>query len=188
MEFKVVLIGDSGVGKTAIISMKTRKSFDAETPPTVGSITQSTIVTVENQPVTLNIWDTAGQERYQSLTKTFLHDTSVAIAVADISNPQSIDHLDSWISILDECTTKPQVVIALNKSDLASHNQALIRDSRDKLIHKYENIMTVSALTGNNINELFDVVGKLAMKHCQASQRATTESMHRTINQKSGCC
>ena len=186
LAYKVVLIGDSGVGKTAIISMKTRKSFDAETPPTVGSLTQSTTISIDGQQVTLNLWDTAGQERYQSLTKSFLHDTKVAIAVADISNPLTIDHLDSWVNLLYECSPKAQIVVALNKSDLAIHNQALIRDARVKLIHKYENIMTVSALTGSNIQELFDVVGSIALKNTQAQSDA--DQLQKRSSGGSGCC
>jgi small GTP-binding protein len=184
MEYKVVILGDSGVGKTAIINMKLSKIFDVETPPTVGSLTYRLVVNVDGRVVHLSIWDTAGQERYMSLTSAFLRNTAVAILVADISNPESIDHIDAWANTLDACQIKPQIIVALNKSDLAIHKQTLIRDAREKLIRKYENIMIVSALTGTGISELFDVAAKLA-----ASTENSYEATITKNPQKSkGCC
>ena len=184
-EYKVVVLGDSGVGKTAIINMKLSKSFDAETPPTVGSLTFHTQVKVDDQCVNLIIWDTAGQERYRSLTSAFLRNTAIAIIVADISNSESIDHIDSWVQTLDDLQVKPQIIVALNKSDLALQKQSLIRDARSKLIRKYENIMIVSALTGNNISELFGVAAHLAIK----KNMALLTSANPKINENgSNCC
>ena len=98
---KVVLIGESGVGKTSIISRYITNSFN----PTIGStpganFTSKTVfLEDENQSIKFEIWDTAGQEKYRSLAKVFYKNASVCILVYEITRKQSFDELQKyWIS------------------------------------------------------------------------------------------
>ena len=95
---KVVLLGDSGVGKTCIISRYISGAFDQNSPTTNGASYASKIITLDNlaKTISLDIWDTAGQEKYKSLTKFFYKDAKVAILVYDITQKESYNNLKSY--------------------------------------------------------------------------------------------
>ena len=106
---KVVLLGDSGVGKTCIISRYISGAFDQNTPSTNGASYASKPITFEklNKTISLDIWDTAGQEKYKSLTKFFYKDAAVAILVYDITKKESFDNIQSyWYGQLQEFGAK----------------------------------------------------------------------------------
>ena len=102
---KVVLLGDSGVGKTCIISRYISGTFESNTASTNGASYASKIVKYEKlgKTLSLDIWDTAGQEKYKALTKFFYKDAAVAILVYDITRKESFDSLKNyWYSQLQE--------------------------------------------------------------------------------------
>ena len=119
---KVVLLGDSGVGKTCIISRYISGNFDPNSASTNGASYASKNVTFENsgKSLMLDIWDTAGQEKYKALTKFFYKDAAVAILVYDITLRQSFDNLkEYWYKQVQENGERNVVLaIAGNKSDL----------------------------------------------------------------------
>ena len=98
--FKVVLIGDSGVGKTNILSRYVRDEFSIETKSTVGVEFGSKIVKVNNKTIKVQIWDTAGQERYKSITTAYYKGAKGAFVVYDISKKDSFTNVDKWIGEL----------------------------------------------------------------------------------------
>ena len=102
---KVVLIGESGVGKTSIISRYTNNTFSSVLMSTTGAsfATKTLMLEEENQSVKFEIWDTAGQERYRSLAKVFYKNAAVCVLVYDITRRASFDELKKyWISQIKE--------------------------------------------------------------------------------------
>ena len=102
---KVVLIGESGVGKTSIISRYTNNTFSSVLMSTTGAsfATKTLMLEEENQSVKFEIWDTAGQERYRSLAKVFYKNAAVCVLVYDITRKASFDELKKyWISQIKE--------------------------------------------------------------------------------------
>lgn len=95
---KVVLLGDSGVGKTCIISRYISGTFDSFSQSTNGASYASKVIKYENlnKQISLEIWDTAGQEKYKSLAKFFYKDASVVILVYDVTSKQSFENLKSY--------------------------------------------------------------------------------------------
>ena len=96
---KVVLIGESGVGKTSIISRFTHDKFDKEIITTTGASYTSKRMIFEkyqNKELNFEIWDTAGQEKYRSLTQIFYKDASIAILVYDVTNEDSFNELQNY--------------------------------------------------------------------------------------------
>ena len=95
---KVVILGESGVGKTSIISRFINDTFDEELVTTTGAsyVSKSMKFSDKNQVLNFEIWDTAGQEKYRSLTQIFYKDASIAILVYDITNKDSFDELQNY--------------------------------------------------------------------------------------------
>ena len=106
---KVVLLGESGVGKTSIISRYTTNTFSSILMSTTGAsfATKTMMLEEENQSVKFEIWDTAGQERYRALAKVFYKNASVCVLVYDITRKASFDELKKyWINELKENASK----------------------------------------------------------------------------------
>merc|ERR1719231_1596660 len=93
---KVIILGDSGVGKTSLMNQYVHKRFSNQYKATIGADFLTKEVMIDDKLVTLQIWDTAGQERFQSLGVAFYRGADACILVYDITNPKSFDHLDSW--------------------------------------------------------------------------------------------
>jgi small GTP-binding protein len=95
---KVVILGESGVGKTSIISRFINDTFDEELVTTTGAsyVSKSMKFSDKNQVLNFEIWDTAGQEKYRSLTQIFYKDASIAILVYDITNKDSFEELQNY--------------------------------------------------------------------------------------------
>ena len=160
---KVVLLGDSGVGKTCIISRYIQGTFEKNCTSTNGASYCSKNVKFENfgKNLLLDIWDTAGQEKYKSLTKFFYKDAAVAILVYDITRKDSFENLQNyWHKQLLENGEKNVVLgVAGNKCDLyeneaVSENEA--REFADKIGAIFE---LTSAANNTGITELFQDVG-----------------------------
>ena len=102
---KVVLIGESGVGKTSIITRYTRNQFKSQLMATSGAnfVTKNVIMEDENQSIKFEIWDTAGQERYRALTKVFYKNAAVCILVYDITKKKTFEELKNyWVKEIKE--------------------------------------------------------------------------------------
>ena len=123
---KIVLIGESGVGKTSIISQFIDQIFQNDQQSTIGgTFSTKTIKCGNGKILKLEIWDTAGQERYRSVTKMFYKDANAAILVYDITNKFSFEVLQKyWIEQVKESSPRNIILaIAANKSDLIEYEQ-----------------------------------------------------------------
>ena len=123
---KIVLIGESGVGKTSIISQFIDQIFQDDQQSTIGgTFSTKTIKCSNGKTLRLEIWDTAGQERYRSVTKMFYKDANAAILVYDITNKFSFEELQKyWIEQVKESSPRNIILaIAANKSDLIEYEQ-----------------------------------------------------------------
>ena len=160
---KVVLLGDSGVGKTCIIARYISGSFDKNSPTTNGASFCSKNVRFEqlDKNLLLDIWDTAGQEKYKSLTKFFYKDAAVCILVYDVTRKESFDSLkDFWYSQLKE-NSDPDIVLGVagNKCDLFENEQVKEEDARKWAKQIGAVFELTSAQNNTGINDLFLKVG-----------------------------
>lgn len=93
---KVIILGDSGVGKTSLMNQYVNKKFSASYKATIGADFLTKEVLVDDRLVTMQLWDTAGQERFQSLGVAFYRGADCCVLVYDVNNSKSFDTLDSW--------------------------------------------------------------------------------------------
>ena len=156
---KVVLLGDSGVGKTCIISRYISGTFESNSASTNGASYASKIVKYEKlgKTLSLDIWDTAGQEKYKALTKFFYKDAAVAILVYDITRKEAFDSLKNyWYNQLQENGGKSIVLgVAGNKCDM--YEQEAVPENEAREFAKSINAIysLTSAQNNTGINELF---------------------------------
>ena len=160
---KVVVLGESNVGKTSVVVRGTRDEFYEFQEPTIGAAFLSTERIVHDTRVRLEIWDTAGQERYRSLAPMYYRGASVAIIVYDITCPDSLVRAREWIK---ELSTKMSgndcgIVLVGNKCDLGEMSERMAR-AADEVVRDNSVVgaapiqhMMVSAKTGEGIERLF---------------------------------
>jgi Ras-related protein Rab-5C len=161
--FKVVLVGESGVGKTSIITQFIDQTFQEDQQSTTGGTFSTKSVVCDNgKTLKFEIWDTAGQERYRSLTKMFYKDANAAVLVFDITRKDSFEELQNyWAQQIKECSP-PQIILAIaaNKSDLIGKEAVDEEQSRAFANELGAIYVSTTATTVESINELFIEIAK----------------------------
>ena len=161
---KIVLLGESGVGKTCIISRYINQVFEGNTISTNGASYAAKTLHFDDYDKSLKveIWDTAGQEQYRSLTKIFYKDATAAILVYDITRKKSFDEIKNyWYKQLLDCAPSDIVVgLAGNKADLFDREQVSEEEAKEFAKEIKAIFRLTSAMTAIGIDELFSAVGK----------------------------
>ena len=158
---KVVLIGDSGVGKTSIISRFTKDIFNNEEMSSSSAQFTSKTIQINDQSIKFDIWDTAGQEKFRALAKIFYKDAQVIILVYEIINKESFESIKNyWYKESSENSTADIFFVVGNKSDLYENEQ--VTDEEGKKFAKEINAIfkITSALSNTGIDRLFESIGK----------------------------
>ncbi|XP_074591314.1 ras-related protein Rab11B-like isoform X2 [Curcuma longa] len=201
--FKVVLIGDSGVGKSNLLSRFTRNEFSLESKATIGVEFATRTIQVNEKVVKAQIWDTAGQERYRAITSAYYRGAVGALVVYDITRNVTFDNIERWLKELREHTDSSIVIMLVgNKADVR-HLRAVNTEDATTFAGK-ENIffMETSALESTNVeqafievlNQIYQVVSKKAL---EAASHSTSLPKGQTINMSNndvsaikggGCC
>ena len=158
---KVVLIGESGVGKTSIISQFINETFQVNMESTSGATFSSKVVTLSNKnKIKLEIWDTAGQERYRALTKMFYKDAAAAILVCDITDKNSFIQIkEYWVDQIKQNNDNIILIIVANKSDLYEKEAIDENEVRNYANELNANFIVCSALNRSGIEDIFVAVG-----------------------------
>ena len=156
MVLKLVLIGDTGVGKSNLLSRYTKDEFNAESKTTIGVDFATRILSIDKKRLKAQIWDTAGQERYRAMTNAYYRGAAGALIVFDICSLPSFKSMERWLQEIRE-HGDPGVPIVLvgNKFDLRHLRQvpsetAEIFASENKL-----NYIETSALQNSNVDAAF---------------------------------
>jgi len=159
---KVVLVGNSGVGKTCISQRYISNSYSSQEGSTVGASYFQKQLHINGKTVQLDIWDTAGQERYRSMGKMFYKDAYIVLLIYDITDKRSFKDLKNvWFDELKKSGEKHTVLAVVgNKSDRYSEEEVDEDDARKYADEIGAIYGLVSAKTGDCINELFENVVK----------------------------
>ena len=161
--FKVVLVGESGVGKTSIITQFIDQTFQEDQQSTTGGTFSTKSVICDNgKTLKFEIWDTAGQERYRSLTKMFYKDANAAVLVYDITRKDSFEELQNYWSQQIKESSPPNIILAIaaNKSDLISQEAVEEEKAREFANELGAIFVSTTATTVESINELFIEIAK----------------------------
>ena len=160
IKVKIMLIGDSNVGKTSIIKRYCKNIFSKSHISTVGIDLETKNIKIGKHIINLQLWDTAGQERYRVLSKNYYNNSDAFIIVYDITNSKSFENVTNWImQIKENASENVKIVLFGNKSDL--EDQRIINEEEGKKFAKDNNInfYETSAENGANVEKaIIDLV------------------------------
>lgn len=195
--FKVMLVGDSGVGKTCLLIRYKDCSFlSGAYISTVGMDFRNKVVTVDDYKVKLQIWDTAGQERFRSVTHAYYRDAHALLLLYDVSNKASFDNTRAWLGEINEYAQDDVVIMLIgNKADIMQDRQVRTEDG-ERLAREYGvAFMETSAKTGCNVELAFMAVARELKQRASRSVHGASGRFNMTeyIRQESqakpnGCC
>ena len=158
-ENKVVLIGESGVGKTCIINQFMNGKFNADSLATLSAqFFRKNIVFSGDKNITLDIWDTAGQEMFRSLNRIFYSNSKVVVLVYDVTNKKSFDELKNywWGQIKENCNNNIIIALAANKCDLYEQRQVSDEEGEEFAESLGALFASTSAKNDSGITKLFE--------------------------------
>ena len=166
--FKIVLIGDSFVGKTNIMSKYLMNEFHEDSKATVGVEFGAKKFDIEGKSVKAQIWDTAGQERYKSITTTYYKGAKGALVVYDITRKETFDSVDRWISeVLNSGDKNMTMLLIGNKCDLDNQRQVTKEQGEEKAKAFKVAFLETSASSGENLDVAFEMIMKEVYSKCK---------------------
>ncbi|KAJ3670659.1 hypothetical protein LUZ60_008085 [Juncus effusus] len=169
--FKVVLIGDSGVGKTNLLSRFSRNEFSLESRSTIGVEFATKSIQVEDKIVKAQIWDTAGQERYRAITSAYYRGAVGALVVYDVTRHITFENIERWLKELrDHTETNIVIMLVGNKADLRHLRAVTVEDAKSFAETHNTFFMETSALEDLNVETAFTEV--LTQIHSVVSRKA----------------
>lgn len=160
-QFKLVLLGDSSVGKSSLVLRFVKKQFFEYQESTIGAAFLTQTVAVNDFVVKFEIWDTAGQERYHSLAPMYYRGAAAAIVVYDITSRPSFVRAKLWVKELQR-QGNPNIVIALsgNKLDLAEQRKVDVDEAKAFADENAIMFLETSAKTNHNVTEVFKAIAR----------------------------
>ena len=192
-KFKIMVIGESKVGKTSLIKRYTKNKFGGVYLTTVGVDFQDKIIQIEEKKIRLQIWDTAGQERFRNITKNYFNSSDGFLLIYDISDKDSFKHLNFWNEQIKlNAPNNTKSVLVGNKCDLDNSREISIEQG-ENLAQKYKiKFFEASAKDGTNINEVFEYLANEIYKVKKFDIRnntcSTVLSPEQIKKDKKKCC
>ena len=200
MMVKIVLIGDSTVGKTNIMSKYLKGQFMESSKATIGVEFHSKIFNHEGHKINAQMWDTAGQEKYKSISASYFKGSKGAFIVYDITKKDTFDSIEKWLNEL-KLNGDPGIVTFIigNKNDLEEFRQVSKEEGEEKAKSFQCGFLETSALSGDNIDLAFELmIGQIYDKYSKSSnnEEMLISSNGQDLNlekaenkkKKKGCC
>ena len=157
--FKILLLGDSGVGKSSLLLRYTKNEFISDLRSTIGVEFALKYLTIDNFQLKVQIWDTAGMERYRSITNAYYKGAKGVIVVYDICRKKSFENVDKWIDDFKSKADDDAVIILIgNKSDLDEKREVSKEEAESKAQKNKFGFMETSAKDNNNVQKAFETL------------------------------
>ena len=155
--YKVIIIGDTSVGKSNILTRYIKDEFSLNTKSTVGVELGIKFLKIKNINTKIQIWDTAGQERYRAITSSYFKGSNGCFIVYDITNETSFDNIEKWYEQIQSETSKEiPIVLVGNKCDLENERKVPTEKAKEKAENLKCAFFETSALKGLNIDKIFE--------------------------------
>ncbi|KAI3450805.1 hypothetical protein Pfo_007470 [Paulownia fortunei] len=157
--FKIVVIGDSAVGKSNLLSRFARDEFDHNSKATIGVEFQTQVVELDGKEVKAQVWDTAGQERFRAVTSAYYRGAVGALIVYDISRKTTFESIKRWLDELNtHCDTTVARMLVGNKCDLENIREVSVEEGKSLAEEEGLFFIETSALDATNVKKAFEIV------------------------------
>ncbi|CAF3521665.1 unnamed protein product [Rotaria sp. Silwood1] len=180
--FKILILGDSGVGKSSLMARYVHGIFHSEYTATIGVDFQIAIINIGEYKCRLQIWDTAGQERFRSITSSYYRGADGIIIVYDVTDSKSFTNLkDRFADVQNLCETNIPKILVGNKDDRNNNVKKVVLTSDARQYAEQNNLLffEISVKENRNITEVFDEIAKLALqrrlKQSESTQFSTVD-------------
>jgi Ras-related protein Rab-1A len=194
--FKILLIGDLGVGKSCVILRYVEGDFPGNIMSSIGVDFKTKQIDLDDRLIKLQIWDTAGHEKFRTITTSYYKSAHAIIILYDITQKASFDHIRNWITEIDKFGKQGVLkVIVGNKLDM-ENNRKITKEAAENLALKYGiKLWEVSAKDNTNIEEMFlDTIKTLLEKNSkiisEGSSMVTNIHLNKNVKNKKNkkCC
>ena len=192
VKYKIMVLGESRVGKTSLIKKYTKDQFGGVYLTTVGMDFQDKIIDIEDKKVRLQIWDTAGQERFRNVTKSYFQSSHGFVLVYDITDETTFDKTNFWMDQIKlNGIENAKLILVGNKCDLINERKVSIEEGEKRAKDNNIKFFESSAKDGTNVNEMFFELGKLIYQDSKGKEEKKTVklgSVPESKRQKKKCC
>uniref|UniRef100_A0A3P9N256 Calcium release activated channel regulator 2A n=1 Tax=Poecilia reticulata TaxID=8081 RepID=A0A3P9N256_POERE len=186
--FKVVLVGNSSVGKTSLLRSFCEGRFHPSTTATVGIDYSVKTLTLDNMQIAMQLWDTAGQERFRSMTKQFFRKADGVVLMYDVTVAESFAAVKPWLLNVQEAAGEGIPILLLgNKMDMTREREVSFKDAEQLASENKVIFFEVSAYTGKNVTESLTHLARILMEQ-EDTVRDTTVSLSAQPIKKKACC
>ncbi len=176
LSFKIIVVGDSGVGKSCLTMKGTKNHFEECYSPTVGFEFFTFNIRINDKNIKLQIWDTCGQEAYRSLITSFYRNSSLAILAYSIDNTNSYNNIEAWLNeIKTQSNPETKIFLIGTKADLENERKITTEQAKEfSKQHEFHFFLETSAKTGLNAQNVFIQAAKeLYKSHLEYKDRAS---------------
>ena len=191
--YKILIVGESGCGKTSILNRLCGGEFTHNNVSTVGVDFQTKNISFDDKEVTMQIWDTAGQEKYQNITQSYFRNSHGIIVAYDITDADSFDRVKKWVDKIRTDFESIPILLIGNKADL--QEKRVVSKAEAEELAKSLNVayLETSALNYTNIDETFIEMARTLSKHYSENpqvkpKNSVTLNPDATENTGYGCC
>ena len=197
--FKVLLLGNSDVGKSSLLLRYVDSVWSDTFVPTIGVDFKVKTIEIEGKKVKLQIWDTAGQERFRTVVSTYFRGAHGIFLIYDITNRDSFKNLENWLIEIEKNASENVLKILIgNKNDLEDERDIASDEGKAFANRNGMQFIETSAKKNTNVNEAFETLGKLMIEFNSQQKQAMTQdkkdkkvlgaSSGKNLNTKKGCC
>eukprot|EP01121_Diplochlamys_sp_Union-15-3_P004536 TRINITY_DN14720_c0_g1_i1.p1 TRINITY_DN14720_c0_g1~~TRINITY_DN14720_c0_g1_i1.p1 ORF type:complete len:207 (-),score=28.28 TRINITY_DN14720_c0_g1_i1:56-655(-) len=193
LEFKYIIIGPSGVGKSCLLLRFTEELFEEEHDMTIGVEFGTLMLNIDNRPVKLQIWDTAGQESFKAITRNYYRGAHGVLIVYDITRKETFNYLDDWLVQARENGDNLTILLVGNKCDLEDKRAVSSKEGLDFALKNGIDFMETSAKTALNVKEAFfntskAIYNKYKQGLIQIAERKDISLTHNNSDRNRKCC
>ncbi|KAL5477875.1 hypothetical protein EMCRGX_G024728 [Ephydatia muelleri] len=184
--FKLLIIGDSGVGKSSLLLRFADNLFSGTYITTIGVDFKIRTIDVDGEKVKLQIWDTAGQERFRTITSTYYRGTHGVIVVYDVTNSDSFVNVKRWLQEIDQNCESVSRILVGNKNDAPDKKVVSSEDARKFSETMHIDFYEASAKDNINVEDIFNAITKQVLKSKRDTTKDSTRGGDSTIKINKG--
>ncbi|XP_076340789.1 ras-related protein Rab-35-like isoform X1 [Tachypleus tridentatus] len=184
--FKLLIIGDSGVGKSSLLLRFADNTFSGNYITTIGVDFKIRTIEVDGERVKLQIWDTAGQERFRTITSTYYRGTHGVIVVYDVTNGESFANVKRWLHEIDQNCDVVNRILVGNKNDDPERKVVLTEDAQRFADQMEIQLFETSAKENVNVEEMFSAITKMVLKTKKEQKERQQQTRDSTVKLQRG--